>query len=282
MRFGFHLPISGSLLRAVEEARKRRCDALQIFTGNPRSWTRKPLNAREVEEFKASCLAEGLWPVVVHSSYLVNLASPDEEIRRKSIRMVKEDLRRAHLLGAQFVVVHMGHHLGEGEEKGLRRLARSVEGLLKADPQVVLLLENTAGAGTELGYEPSHWAFLAERLPPEGWGICLDLAHAHQAFCDLSSPEGVEEMARRVEEAVGWRKIKLLHLSDSKSLPLSKVDRHEHLGKGTIGRRGLEAIVNHPLLSRLPAILETPTMELKFDRRNLHYARSLVKITSLR
>jgi len=278
MRFGFHLSTAGALLRAVKQALDRGCDALQIFAGSPRAWRRPPLEPGEARRFRAKVDEAGLRPLVVHSPYLVNLASPEPEVRRRSIEAVIEDMRRAKLMGADFVVVHMGHHKGAGEREGLRLLRDSLRKILERSPKgPVLLLENSAGAGTEIGYDPSHWERALRGLPEGRVGLCLDVAHAHQSFCDLSAPQGAKEMVKEVQRAVGLSRLLLLHLSDSKSPPLSRVDRHEHLGCGTIGPEGLSKVVNHPLLFRLTAILETPTMDLGLDLRNLKFAKSLIQ-----
>lgn len=282
MRFGFHLSTEGGLFRAIDQALERGSEALQIFAGSPRRWSRPPLDLEEARRFREEVTRLCLRPLVVHSSYLVNLASPDGEVRRRSIREVVEDLRRAQLVGADFVVVHMGHHKGAGEEKGLRLLLLSLGEVLERAPSngPLLLLENSAGAGTDLGYLPDHWGRVLGSLPEERVGLCLDIAHAHQAFCALNQPTGPEGLVEEVKRSVGLSRLKLLHLSDSRSPPLSKVDRHEHLGEGTVGREGLWRLINHRVLRGFTAILETPTMELSLDLRNLKFAKSLIQYPS--
>jgi len=271
------LSMAGGIGRAIDQALERGCDALQIFAGSPRGWRRPALDPEEARLFKERVDELGLRPLVVHSPYLVNLASPDREMRGRSVRAVIADLEAGALLGADFVVVHMGHHKGAGEREGLRLLLRSLREILHSAPAEgpMLLLENSSGAGTELGHLPEHWRKVLGGLQGEV-GLCLDVAHAHQAFCDLSSPEGVDQLVAALEGSVGLERVKLLHLSDSKSPPLSRVDRHEHLGQGTIGLEGLWRLINHPALKGLAAILETPTMELALDLRNLTVARSLL------
>lgn len=278
VRLGFHVPVSRGLVHAARHARAIGCECLQVFVRNPRGWRARSYPEAEVQAFRELVVELKLGPLVVHSCYLANLASPNAELLARSRAAVADDLARAGRLGAAVVCVHAGHHMGAGPEAGLATLADSVRGLLDLSPPGVgLLLENGAQRGRELG---SEWGQLARVLALTGGderlGVCFDTCHAHAAGYRLDGPRRVGRTLREVERTVGLDRVRLIHLNDCRSAPGSGRDRHEHLGKGSIGAVGLSALLRRPELQRLCAILETPIARADDDARNLRRARRLM------
>ena len=277
MRLGVHVPVAGGLVRAARRARSLRCECLQIFTRNPRGWRARPLPEDEIAGFRALLDRHDIHPLVIHASYLINLASPDRALREQSLRAMVEDMARGALLGARFVVMHPGHHMGAGTAAGLRVLARSLRSLLAGAPDGVdLLLENTAGRGTELGGEWEEFARLLDLLAGDGRvGVCFDTCHAHAAGHRLDSPRWVGRTLNEFKAALGLDRLCLIHLNDCQGAPGARRDLHAHIGRGTIGDRGLGAVLRRRELRDLSAILETPMPRPGDDRRNLAQARKL-------
>ena len=261
MRFGLHIKIGGGLGAAAEYAAEIGCETIQIFAGNPSAWNPGELNLADAQKFRESIERSGISLVLIHTQYLVNMAAPDPEIYLKSTNSVLDALRRAGILGAQYIVTHVGSHKGAGFEQGLELVRQSLSAALsQADNDVVLLLENSAGAGGSLGttFENLH-AILAS-LPEweERLGILLDTAHTYAAGYDLSSPEAVDSTLARFDSIVGLNRLKAMHLNDTPSALGSHRDRHANTGAGNIGESGFRALINHPALVGLPGIIETP------------------------
>jgi deoxyribonuclease-4 len=277
MRLGVHVPVAGGLLRAARRARSLRCECLQIFTRNPRGWRTRSLPEGEIAAFRALLDRHDIHPLVIHASYLINLASPDRALRDRSLRAMVEDMARGALLGARFVVMHPGHHMGAGTAAGLRRIARAVKSLLRGAPDGVdLLLENTAGRGTELGAEWQEFVHLLDLLGGDGRvGVCFDTCHAHAAGHRLDSPRWVGRTLSQFKAALALDRLRLIHLNDCRGEAGARRDLHEHIGRGTIGDRGLGAVLRRRELRDLSAILETPMPRPGDDRRNLARARRL-------
>lgn len=276
MRLGYHLPVAGGLLKAAQRAEQIGCECLQIFARNARGWASREYPEAEVEAFRAALRERALAPLVIHSNYLVNLASPDRELREKSRRAVADDLRRAGLLGAEFVVTHSGHSPGEALAEGLKRLASSLKSLLPHVPTGVrFLLENSAGAHHP-GGRWEHFAALLDALGGDSrLGVCFDTCHAHAAGYALDTPRRVGQVLRGFDAAVGLERLGLIHLNDAKGPAGSGLDRHAHLGQGTIGEAGLRAVLRRRELRNRAAILETPIHDPEDDLRNLEHARGL-------
>ena len=264
-------------MRAARRARSLRCECLQIFARNPRGWRTRSLPEDEIAGFRALLDRHDIHPLVIHASYLINLASPDRALRERSLRAMVEDMARGALLGARFVVMHPGHHMGAGTAAGLRVLARSLRSLLASAPdRVDLLLENTAGRGTELGGEWEEFISLLDLLGGDGRvGVCFDTCHAHAAGYRLDSPRWVGRTLNEFRGALGTDRLRLIHLNDCQGAPGAHRDLHEHIGRGTIGGRGLGAVLRRRELRDLSAILETPMPRPGDDRRNLTRARRL-------
>ena len=278
VKLGLHLSIAGSIDRVVDRAVERGCDTLQMFSRNPRGWRSKKLGFREVESFRKKLKQSGIWPVIIHTPYLLNLASPKEDVYRKSVEALGDELRRAGELGVPYVVTHLGSHLGHGKKEGFKRIIASVNNSFsEVDNKVVLLLENTAGTRNSTGSSFEDIEYIASRIKDrERIGVCLDTAHAFAAGYDLVSRGAVEHTLQRFDETIGLKELKLVHLNDSKEGLGSRLDRHEHIGLGKIGERGFRNILKSPL-GRLPLILETPVDERRNDVENLRVVRELAK-----
>jgi deoxyribonuclease-4 len=261
----------------VERANATDCETIQLFSRNPRAWRLTPLEEGEVHAFQRDIAAAGIFPIFIHMPYLPNLATSDPRLRWKSHQALCEEMMRAQTLGAQFVIAHIGSAKGVSRRRALKNVANSVnEALGRANNEVRLLLENTAGMGSEVGARFEEIAEIIERVEQKGkTGICLDTAHAYQAGYDLSSREGFAMTLRRLDEYLGLDRVFLLHLNDSKSSFGSKVDRHWHVGKGCIGIDGFRRIILHPKLGRLPAIMETPRTGIRDDLSNMRRVRKL-------
>jgi deoxyribonuclease-4 len=253
--------ISGGLPAVPGRAYDAGCEALQIFAANPSAWRSPAIITETAQRFAALTEELGISPVVVHTPYLLNLASPDPEISLKSRAGLSDSLIRASALGASYVVTHMGSHRGSGAESGVERICRSVDAVLEdSDPSVTLLLENSAGSGDSMGARFEEIRQILDCMA--GWGdrvgICIDTAHAWGAGYDLSSTDAVEETIERFDALVGLNNLKVVHLNDTR-VPLgSRRDRHANIGTGFIGEEGFSALVNHPALSHLAGIIETP------------------------
>ena len=278
IKLGLHLSIAGTIDRVVDRAVERGCDTLQMFSRNPRGWRSEKLSSGEVEGFRKKLKQSGIWPVFIHTSYLLNLASPKEDVYRKSVEALGDELRRAAELGVPYVVTHLGSHLGHGKKEGFKRIIASVNNSFsEVDNKVVLLLENTAGTRNSTGSSFEDIKYIASRIKDrERIGVCLDTAHAFAAGYDLVSQGAVEHTLRRFDETIGLKELKLVHLNDSKVGLGCRLDRHEHIGMGKIGERGFRNILKSPL-GRLPLILETPVDERRSDVENLRVVRELAK-----
>jgi len=275
---GLHLSIMGSIDRVVDRAVERGCNTLQMFSRNPRGWRSRELNSGEVESFKLKVKKSGVWPVFVHTPYLLNLASPKADVYRKSVDALKDELRRAAELGVPYVVTHLGSHLGHGKRKGFARIVDAINGAFSAvENDAVLLLENTAGTRNSMGSSFEDIEYIISRIEDRGRiGVCFDTCHAFAAGYDLVSQGAVEHTLRRLGETIGLKELKLVHLNDSKGSLGSRIDRHEHIGMGKIGETGFRNILKSRL-GQLPLILETPINERRSDIQNLRKVRELAQ-----
>ncbi len=280
MRLGAHESISGGLHKAFERAHSVGCDAMQIFVKSNRSWAVKPLTGEEIARFKAAAEETGIQPVVAHTSYLLNLGTPKEQLWQRSRDTLIIELQRCESLGVPWLVLHPGSHVGSGEEAGLARVAQGLGEVHAATPgfHAQILLETTAGQGTNLGYSFEHLAWLLGHTPQgERLGICLDTCHVFAAGYDLRTPEGYEETLTAFDRIIGLERLHALHLNDSKGEFGSHKDRHEHIGQGRIGLEAFRLLLNDDRLAGLPGLLETPKSDdLHEDRENLAVLRSLL------
>jgi deoxyribonuclease-4 len=279
MRLGFHLSIAGSMRRAVHQAQVLGCQALQIFVQNPRGWKWRPVPPAEIRDFSRARRQAGLTPLVVHLGYLPNLATADPVLYALSTERLLRELLLARELAADYLVVHPGH--GPLGEASFSQVARAlVLAVSQVPPPPLVLLENTAGQGQELGWRFSHLDRIMARSGVP-LGLCLDTAHAHGAGYDLSHPQGVAQLLADLAQGPGLESLKIIHLNDSRAPCNSRRDRHWHLGQGTIGLAGFRHFFSHPWLKPEAAILETPKQHQAQEWYNLLVARSLVAGTPL-
>ncbi|MHB9075226.1 MAG: deoxyribonuclease IV [Desulfobaccales bacterium] len=274
MRLGFHLSIAGSLRRAVSQAQVLGCQALQIFIQNPRGWKWRVVAPQEIQDFTRARRLAGLGPLVVHLGYLPNLATRDPALYALSIERLCRELALARDLEADYLVVHPGHGpLGEASfDRVAQALARAVS---QVPPPPLVLLENTAGQGQELGWRFHH---LDRIITISGvpLGLCLDTAHAWGAGYDLANPHGAALLLADIAAGPGLKALKIMHLNDSRAPCNAHRDRHWHLGRGAIGLAGLRHLFAHPWLKPEAAIMETPKQHQGHEWVNLLVARSLV------
>jgi deoxyribonuclease-4 len=278
MRLGLHLSIQGSIDRVVDRGVERGCNTFQMFSRNPRGWHSKKLGSEELERFRSKLRESGIWPVFIHTPYLLNLASPKDDVYAKSVDLLKDELRRAAELGVPYVVTHLGSHLGYGKMDGFRRIVGAVnDSFSSVENEVVLLLENTAGTKNSMGSSFEDVGRILSKIKVgERVGVCFDTAHAFAAGYDLVSRGAVEHTLQRFDEVVGLEALKLVHLNDSRGALGSRVDRHEHIGLGRIGEQGFRNILQSRL-GQLPLILETPIDGRRDDLGNLEKVRELAR-----
>lgn len=275
---GAHISVAGGVDKAVDRALSVGCTAMQIFVKSNMQWfARAPFGEDEVREFRRR--SGELGSVFAHSGYMINLAAVNPEFLIKSRDALREELLRADQLGLPFLVLHPGAHLGAGVERGLERVVESLDAVFAEIPQVHtrVALETTAGQGSCLGAEFEHLAYILQHVgEPKRLGVCIDTAHLFAAGYDISSPEKAEAVMKRFDQIVGIRNLCALHLNDSKTELGSRVDRHEHIGKGRIGIEGFRYFMTAPELAAIPKVLETPKgKEGHEDVENMERLRAL-------
>jgi|SRR5579872_2592581 len=289
-RLGAHLSIAGGLPRAVDRAEASGCQALQIFTKSAGQWRARALPPEEIALFRRRVRQTKIRPVFAHNSYLINVAAADSVLRRKSIDALREELDRAEMLGLDGLIMHPGSYTSGTEAGGLRLIADALADVLASRPDLRtrLLLEHTAGQGTNLGHRFEHLAEIIDRLGGSPRvGVCLDTCHLLTAGYDVCSGEGYRETFRQFGAIVGFSRLKAFHLNDSKKPCGSRVDRHEHIGKGCLGLAPFRRLVNDPRFRTLPMLLETPKLDTPqsrrlsdidpFDKMNLRTLRRLLR-----
>jgi deoxyribonuclease-4 len=284
---GAHMSIAGGLERAFDRIVQVRGEALQIFTRNQRQWVEPPITREAISRFRARWRETGKMPVAVHDSYLINLASPDPAMEQRSLSAFHSEIQRAETLGIPFLIMHPGAHMGAGIESGLSRLTTNLDTVFRArrkSPDVMVLLEITAGQGTGLGSRLEELAYIIEHSRfAERIGVCVDTAHLFAAGYDFRTPATYMHTISRLDEVIGLERIRFFHLNDSLRELASRVDRHTHIGKGTIGLGGFSLFLNDPRFKDHPMVLETPKgPDLKDDMKNLKTLRKLVRCTGAR
>jgi deoxyribonuclease-4 len=277
MLLGAHVSISGSIDKAVDRAVELGCTTFQIFTRNPRGWEAKPLTKKEVEEFRRKFEERGFKVAVAHMPYLPNISSPDKTAHKRSTKSLIQELRRSGELGLQYLVVHVGSHMGKGVEVGIRQAAEAVNtALSQVENDVMVLLENMAGQRNSVGSTFENIRSILDLVKDgDRVGVCLDTCHAFAAGYDLRAREAIDETLKRFDEIIGLDKLKVIHVNDSKGDLGSGIDRHEHIGMGKIGERGFFELFHHPVIRPLPLILETPV-----DSRG-NFATNMAKLKEL-
>jgi len=279
MRFGFHISISGGFSKVVDKAQIRGCETIQFFSRNPRGWKYGSLDHDDVKTFRRSIQSSNLSPLFLHLPYLPNVASKESKFYSRSIDSIVIDLERAEQLGASFLIIHIGHRMDSSEDEAIEAVAWAINQVFsRMRNSVTLLLENTAGQGTEVGYEFSQIKKIIERVEErDRIGICFDVAHAFEAGYDLSNSDGIERTLESFDRMIGLKRLNILHLNDSKTPLGSRKDRHWHIGEGYIGVEGFRHLINHPLLKHLPGIMETPRKDTVEDLKNMKVIRELVE-----
>lgn len=278
MRVGLHVSISGSLAAAVDNALERECNAFQIFTRSPRMWTAKEIPKKDSDEFKKRLTSSKIdrLATVAHMPYLPNLASPNAATWSKSVGVLIKEVERCGQLGIPYLVAHLGSHMGEGEQKGIKQLVNAFTKAAAVKNDVVILLENTAGQKNSVGSEFAQWAEIFSQLKPKNrFGVCFDTCHAFAYGYDLRTEKDVAETFKKFEETVGFEHLKILHLNDSKGEIGSNLDRHEHIGLGKIGEAGMKAVIRLVNKKNIPIILETPIDNTRDDFGNIKKVKEL-------
>ncbi|MEO8439574.1 MAG: deoxyribonuclease IV [Spartobacteria bacterium] len=276
---GAHMSIGGGLHRAIERARSIECTAMQIFVKNNMQWFARPLAREEISLFLEHTQRAELGAVFAHANYLINLAATNPQFYENSVRALSEELTRADQLQLPFLVLHPGAHLGAGEEAGLERIVASIDRIFAGIPKVKtrIALETTAGQGSCLGHRFEHLAhIIANVREPERICVCLDTAHIFAAGYNLTTEAGTRKTFREFDRIVGLSQLAALHLNDSKTERGSRVDRHEHIGKGRIGVEAFRVIMRDRRFRKIPKVLETPKeKELREDVENMNTLRAL-------
>ena len=279
---GAHVSISGGLHKAFPLAADIGCTAVQIFTKNASQWNAKPLQDKEIQQFKAAWEASGIRMVVAHDSYLINLATPDDALLEKSRSAMRIEVERCEQLGIPYLVMHPGSHVGSGEEAGLRRVAESFDAIHRqtAGYQTKILVETTAGQGTNLGWQFEQIARIFEHVAqPERLGVCFDTCHAFAAGYDIRTEAAYRQTMAEFDRIIGLARLNAIHVNDSVKPLGCRVDRHEAIGKGHIGLDGFRWLMNDPRLADIPKILETPKGgdPVASDQENLSKLRALLE-----
>ena len=284
-RFGAHLSVAGGLHNALISAAKLGFDCVQIFVKNQRQWAAKPLTEEQIRLFQETQRQTGIRPVVAHAGYLLNLASPRQSARRRSIVALIDELQRCEALGVPFLVLHPGSHVGAGIDLGIANVVRSLNDAHKATRGFAarVLLETTAGQGDSLGCDIKQIGRIIDgTTEPDRLGVCLDTCHLFAAGYNLGDAAGYESALTLLAAHVGLARIKCIHMNDSRCGCGGRVDRHEHIGKGKLGRQGFIHIVNDSRLAAVPRILETPKgtdgRGTDLDRVNLRRLRRMIRL----
>jgi deoxyribonuclease-4 len=274
-RVGFHVSIAGGISNSVNNAKKLGCSAFQIFTRNPRGWAVNPIPRSEVFSFKNRLAASGIerTSVVVHMPYLPNLSGPPGELYQRSVMTLKEEMQRCELLEISYLVIHLGSHMGRGSNTGIDQLINALSTASAHSTSasgVMILLENNAGYKNNVGGTFEELSLILDRLnSSQRFGLCIDTCHLFASGYDLRTDESVNKVIENIKNTIGLKAVKVIHLNDSKGPLGSNLDRHEHIGLGSIGVEGIAAFINYPNIKALPIIMETPIDTRRGDRQNL-------------
>ena len=285
-RVGVHVSIAGGIANSINNAKKIGCTAFQIFTRNPRGWAAKPLSSKEVDLFRNNLAASAIEKssVAVHMPYLPNLSGPDGEFYRKSVQALKEEMHRSKELGIPYLVIHLGSHMGRGSKSGIDQLVKAITSACnssKSETGVEVLLENNAGYKNNVGGTFEEMRVILDRLGnSKQFGVCIDTCHLFASGYDLRTKADVHTTLERFNEIVGLKELKLVHLNDAKGALGSNLDRHEHIGLGSVGIDGISMFLSLGPIRRLPIILETPIDKIRGDEQNLKVVLDILKDSS--
>lgn len=280
MLLGVHVSIAGHIYEAIDRAQFLNCTAMQIFSRPPQQWRKSELNPQDIQEFKNRRAKSQIKKIFVHVPYLINLASPVDYNYNASIDAYIQDIKEAESLGAEYLVTHMGSHKLQGEDFGLPRVTDALNKIIDKTKgcSVIILLENTAGGGSNLGYKFEHQRQVLDGIEnKKRMGVCFDTCHAFAAGYNLSSKDGFNAAIEKFDKIIGLSKLKLVHLNDSRDDFKSRHDRHDHIGKGKIGIAGFKLLLNDKRFEDKAFILETPKDTEEADKNNLNIVRKISK-----
>jgi len=278
MRLGMHVSVAGGVDLAIERGVALKCEAIQIFNKNNNQWKAFELKDDVVARYFVNLKSSKLHPIVSHASYLINLATSDQALWEKSRDSFAEELARCDRLAIPYLVVHPGSHMGAGEEYGCARVAQALNEIYARQKiKCVTTIEHTAGQGNHIGYKFEHLAAIRKGMnDKKKFGVCLDTCHLVAAGYDFSTPAKYAAMLDSFNKIVGIKTLQVVHCNDSKTPLGSRVDRHEHIGKGTVSKSGFRSFLTDPRLAEIPGLLETPTDGTgKDEKRNLAALRKL-------
>ena len=278
---GAHFSIAKGRHRAILEADSYKCNTLQIFTKNAQTWKEKTLTEKEIKKFNDTKKQTGIFQIISHTSYLINIAGSNPKKVKMSCEALKQEIVRCGQLEIPYVVLHPGSHMGEGEKKGIQRITDNINRILAATNgnSARLLLETTAGQGTSIGHTFEQLAAIIEKVHDKTRiGICMDTCHIFAAGYDISNKQGYENTIKALDDIIGLKNLFAIHLNDTKKACNTRVDRHEHIGDGYIGLDAFRYIINDSRLKNIPKIIETPKLKNQQDADtiNLELLRSLL------
>src|SRR3990172_8387897 len=280
MLLGAHMSIAGGVDKAIERGMSLSCSAIQLFTKNSNQWIGKSITGEEAGRFKELRKMSGILQVIAHDSYLINLASGDSELRKRSIDALISEMERCRILEIPYIVIHPGAHTGIGEDEGIKNIISSLDIICdKTDGWGVdIALETTAGQGTNIGYRFEHLSrIIAGVKHNHRIKTCIDTCHIFAAGYDIRTPEGYEKVIDEFNKLVGLDRLACIHLNDSKKGLESRVDRHEHIGKGFIGKESFRTIINDRRFNDIAMIIETPKgPDMSEDKINLKCLRRMI------
>ena len=281
-RIGVHLGTTGGASNAIEQAREIGANTLQIFSSSPRMWRAPKVDPKQAVRMRELRAKFDVGPLVIHTSYLVNVCSQTDDVREKSVGAFRGEIERALALGAEYLVLHPGSWKGLTRDEGLRlaadSISRAIDGIPWQGTPFHILIENTAGAEFSLGGSVEQVAELVERLKVSApMGVCLDTCHTHVAGYDLVSAEGYEETIRQAGATVGFDAVRVWHMNDAKAARGSKLDRHEQIGQGTMGLEPFRRLLNDKRFAHCAFIAETPVDEPGDEERNVRVLKGLVE-----
>ncbi|MBM4139952.1 MAG: deoxyribonuclease IV [Nitrospira sp.] len=279
-RLGVHTSILGGLHRSVGRAHALGCNTLQIFSHNPREWAVKSISQEEAALFESKKTHFDVSPVYIHTSYLINIASGDDNLKKKSIDLLVIEMDRADALGADYVILHPGSASGGNESIARKRAIRALnEVATMGQWHAGLIIENTAGEKGDISITIENLSDIINSVKtPLIKGVCIDTCHAFAAGYDIRDDKGIQKFSDNIEKYIGINKLKLIHLNDSKGEIGSGVDRHEHIGFGMIGSKGLFQFIHYPTFRDIPLILETPKKKESDDSHNLRRVRKMIRL----
>ena len=277
---GSHMSISGGMYRAFERAALTGCATMQVFTKNSNRWEARPYTPGDIEQYRLAAARSPVAPVFAHAGYLINLCAADGDVLKKSRAALRDELERCETLGIPGLILHPGSHVGAGEKDGIKRIAESLNLAHAHTPKYRTrsILETTAGQGSTIGYRFEQLSAIIDIVDEkERVGVCLDTCHVFAAGYDIRTERGWDGMIKAFDDAIGLRRLSAIHVNDSRKDLGSRVDRHDHIGKGWIGLAGFRMLMNDPRLENVPKILETEKSDdMHEDIENMNVLRSLI------